>query len=198
MKIAKNISETGQKPVKTHIGDTSFELSYNYAKGQLTVNGNSLENNKAKAVMIRYLDNNIILRKAECTLKNVTEILTNMFSDDKLPRCEKCGSRPIGYSEYRYYSIEVNTDGKSLPMVNEFHIMIPSISCDKPAENDEVPKEPEPFVIAECICGNQWKLENFSGIFDIERAYKKTFNDVNREYEEADGIDNCEYEEADK
>jgi hypothetical protein len=197
MKITKNICEIDQKPVKTHIGDTSFELSYNYAKGQLTINGSNLDNNKAKVVMIRYLDNDIILRKAECTLKNVTEILTNMFADDKLPRCKKCGSRPIGYSEYEYYSVKIETDDNSLPMVNTFHIMFFDFSAE-PAEANEPTEKKQPFVVAECSCGNQWKLENFSSIFDIIFAYEKTFNDVNRVNEEPDSIDNVEYEEDDK
>jgi hypothetical protein len=58
-------------------------------------------------------------------------------------------------------------------MVNEFHLMLPSVDCDEPAEDNEPQKKSQSFVMAECSCGNQWKLDSFLNIFDIYHAYEE-------------------------
>jgi DNA-directed RNA polymerase subunit M/transcription elongation factor TFIIS len=123
----------------------------------------NIDNNKTREVTIWYLNNRLILKKSHCTLKNITEALITILKKDNLPRCPKCGSRPHYYHEYEYGSLEIGTNNSSLPMWNAFLAFI------HPERNTEV----STYVIAECCCGNQWKLKDFCSVYDIYDAYKE-------------------------
>ena len=168
MKIVSCLSEINKKPIETKISDTSFSLSYDYAKGQLMINGKNFENNRAKSIDISYSINNyiecyMVMSKSDCTWKNIFEVLTTILKDDNLPRCPKCSSRPKKYHEYTYGKVEIDADEKSLPVLNCFCLF---------DLDDETLKKMK-FISAECFCGNQWKLKGFSSIFDIHNAYKE-------------------------
>ena len=171
-KIVAILSDNNIKPIKTNIDNTSFEVTYKYARGKLIISGKNLDNNKTKEVTIWYLDNRLILKKSHCTLKNITEALITILKKDNLPRCPKCGSRPKHYHEYHCYSITI--DYTSLP-----RSMPPKFGDDfylfafSDEDEDEEATERSTYLIAECCCGNQWKLKNFDCIHDICRAYKE-------------------------
>jgi hypothetical protein len=61
--------------------------------------------------------------------------------------------------------MEISTDTESLPKLNEFHIF----NTDR--DNDVLTE----FVVAECYCGNQWRLKNYSSIVDIHLAYEESY-----------------------
>jgi len=166
--IIENISKINKKPIKTEIDNTSFKLIYNYANAQFEIEGNNINDNNKKEIRISYNDYWISLRKNNCTLKNITDIIITIFRKDNLPRCKKCGSRPQYYLEYNYEIQEIETDENSLPVFG--NIYIPYVSEEKNSVENIKPKS---FVIAECSCGNQWRLRNFSSVFDIYNAYRE-------------------------
>ena len=171
-KIAAILSDNNINPIKTNIGNTSFEVTYKYARGKLIISGKNIDNNKTKEVKIRYLNNSLIMRKSICTLKNITEALITILNKDNLPRCPKCGSRPKYYHEYNYYSITIDNSSlpRSMPPTWVGDFILPAVADE---EEDEEAIERSTYLIAECCCGNQWKLKDFCSVFYIYHAYKE-------------------------
>jgi len=168
MKIVSSLSEINKKPIETKISDSSFSLSYAYAKSKLVINGNNFENKNIRSMHISYsigshLDRRLVLY--HCTWKNIFDVITAILKDDSLPRCPKCGSRPAKYHEYKYGRVEIDTDEKSLPILNCFYLF---------DSDDDISKKIN-SVSAECSCGNQWKLRKFPSLFDICHAYKEGY-----------------------
>ena len=164
MKILKCLSELNIVPVKQNIGNNSFEVIIDYAEDQLKITGENIDDNKSKEVSFCYLHHCIILRKSNCTLRNITDILDTIFKNDDLPRCKKCGSRPAEYHEYKYCSKEIETYESFLPILEVFSFINQIEGKDKPSS----------FIIAECNCGHQWKLGNALSIFDISSNFQRT------------------------
>jgi len=162
-KIVAILSDNNINPVETNMDNTSFEVTYKYAGGKLIISGKNINDSKTREVTIWYLDNRLRLKKSHCTLKNITEALITILKKNNLPRCPKCGSRPQYYHEYEYGSLEIGTNNSSLPMWNAFLFFNP------PKRNTEV----STYIIAECCCGNQWKLKDFCSVYDIYYAYKE-------------------------
>jgi len=162
-KIVAILSDNNINPVETDIDKTSFRIIYKYAKGSLGIIGANIDNNKTREAMIFYESHVLSLKKSHCTLKNITDVLITVFRKDNLPRCPKCGSRPHYYHEYEYGSFEIGTDNSSQPMWDR------SLFFNPPKRNTEV----STYVIAECCCGNQWKLNDFCSVYDIYYAYKE-------------------------
>ena len=171
-KIVAILSDNNINPIKTNIDITSFEIIYKYAKGKLIIQGKNIDDNKTKEVTIRYFYNFLILGKSNCTLKNIIEALIIIFKKDKLPRCPKCGSRPKYYHEYSYYSITIDNSSlpTSMPPTWGGDFTLPAVSDE---DEDEEVMERSTYLIAECCCGNQWKLKDFCSIYDIYHAYKE-------------------------
>ena len=171
MRIVKFLSGMKKEPIEINCNSDSFKLVYNYAKGLLTVQGMDIDIHKTKKVEFFYSPNDSdrmnwsILSKSNCTFKNAIEILNVIFKIDHLPRCHKCCSRPEAYHEYKYGSEEINTDYNFLPVLNTFNLFDINVNDGKKAE----------FVIAECCCGNQWRLYNFTSILEIYDAYKEGY-----------------------
>jgi len=170
-KIIESISSIISKPKKIEIDNTSFKLIYSYAHQKLIIEGKNINENKLKEVIITHNHYSIRLFKNHCTLKNVTDVLKIIFREDNLPRCKKCGSRPIRYIEYNYETGIIEVNKESMPILNSFGIALPYASTD--VDENSSTGILKSFIIAECSCGHQWKLKNFSSVYNIYLAYKE-------------------------
>jgi hypothetical protein len=86
-----------------------------------------------------------------------------ILAKDNLPRCPKCGVRPVKYAEYEYHTQEIDADNNGIPILEVFSLQGPL--CDD--------MQNPTFIVAECSCGNQWKLDDFSEVTSICYAYKE-------------------------
>jgi hypothetical protein len=121
-KIEKYLIVINIFPVKKSFGVTSFEIAYKYGNGILEITGKRLDSSKAKSIEILNNQNgnnagNLCFTKTDFIQKNILEALRLILVKDSLPRCPKCGVRPIQYTEYKYHTQEIDADNNGIPIL---------------------------------------------------------------------------------